>query len=172
MIRVRTLGDRIDHHLGVAVIGGDDPAAALRRQRCQMRPRQASTASTARTVGSILPEWPTMSALAKFITITSKSRLLDGVDHDARDAFRAHLAASDRRSRPSATRPSRAPRRRKGFSLPPLKKYVTCAYFSVSATRRFFQFSSAMTLARMLFERLLRQHERNGEASCRTASSS
>ena len=42
-------------------------------RRCQMRPRQASTASTARTVGSILPEWPTMSALAKFMTMTSKS---------------------------------------------------------------------------------------------------
>ena len=26
----------------------------------------------------------------------------------------------------------------KGFSAPPLKKYVTWAYFSVSATRRFF----------------------------------
>ena len=36
-----------------------------------------------------------------------------------------------------------------GFSTPPLKKYVTCAYFSVSATRRFLNSSSVKTLARM-----------------------
>jgi len=36
-----------------------------------------------------------------------------------------------------------------GFSMPPLKKYVTWAYFSVSAQRRFFKFCSAKTCARM-----------------------
>src|SRR6267154_1148311 len=36
-----------------------------------------------------------------------------------------------------------------GFSTPPLKKYVTCAYFSVSAVRRFLYCSSAKTCARM-----------------------
>src|SRR2546422_7949582 len=36
-----------------------------------------------------------------------------------------------------------------GFSTPPLKKYVTCAYFSVSAVRRFLKFRSVNTCARM-----------------------
>ncbi len=34
-------------------------------------------------------------------------------------------------------------------STPPLKKYVTCAYFSVSATRRLRMFMPPITLARM-----------------------
>src|SRR5208282_3437076 len=36
-----------------------------------------------------------------------------------------------------------------GFSTPPLKKYVTCAYFSVSAHRRFLYCKSWNTCARM-----------------------
>ena len=56
-----------------------------------MRPRHASTASTARTVGSILPECPTISAFAKFITITSKSFLPMASSTTFGDALRAHL---------------------------------------------------------------------------------
>ena len=48
---------------------------------------------------------------------------------------RAHLAACGRRSaRRAARAPARAARRATGASSPPLKKYVTCGYFSVSAT--------------------------------------
>ena len=37
----------------------------------------------------------------------------------------------------------------KALSIPPLKKYVTCAYFSVSAMRRFGTPFSAQTCARI-----------------------
>ena len=40
----------------------------------------------------------------------------------------------------------------KASSTPPLKKYVTCAYFSVSARRRFSTPASAHTSARMCDE--------------------
>jgi len=36
-----------------------------------MRPMQASTVSTALTAAAITPVWPTMSQLAKFVTIRS-----------------------------------------------------------------------------------------------------
>src|SRR5712691_8465478 len=46
-------------------------APPLDRIANSILPRQESTVSTAFTVGSILPEWPTMSALAKLTIITS-----------------------------------------------------------------------------------------------------
>ena len=54
---------------GVAVINIAPPLALT---AFSISPRQASTVSTALTVGSIFTEWPTMSALAKFTIITSK----------------------------------------------------------------------------------------------------
>ena len=56
-----------------------------------MRPRQASTVSTALIVGSSLPEWPTMSALAKFTTMTSKLAVFDGLHHGVGDSGGAHF---------------------------------------------------------------------------------
>ena len=52
-----------------------------------------------------------------------------------RRRLRRSSPAADRRSPPSATAPARDPRRGTASSRPPLKKYVTCAYFSVSARR-------------------------------------
>src|SRR5437899_1556143 len=45
----------------------------LARTASSMRPRQASTVSTALIVGWSLPEWPTMSALAKLTTVAWNS---------------------------------------------------------------------------------------------------
>jgi hypothetical protein len=46
-------------------------APPLARTVFSISPKPASTVSTAFTVGSILPECPTISALAKFTIITS-----------------------------------------------------------------------------------------------------
>jgi hypothetical protein len=86
-------------------------------------------------VGSSLPEWPTMSALAKFTTIRSNAVSLTALTmvSPMASAFisgaRSYVATfSDGISMRSSPG--------KGVSTPPLKKYVTCANFSVSATRR------------------------------------
>jgi len=47
---------RIDHHFGVAVVGGDQHGAALSLHSFFDFARQVSTVSTALIVGSILPE--------------------------------------------------------------------------------------------------------------------
>ena len=51
----------------------------------------------------------------------------------------------------------------KGFSTPPLKKYVTCAYFSVSATRRFRSVDVRHHVGKDVVERFRRDNVRQRE---------
>ena len=57
---------RLEHLLGVAVVGADEADAPCRPTASTTRPRQASTVSTARTTAGITPVCPTMSGFAKF----------------------------------------------------------------------------------------------------------
>ena len=98
-------------------------------------PMHASTVSTAFTAASRTPVWPTISQFAKLQTIISYLSLFIASTH-----FSATAAAliSGMRSYVGncfgdGTRHLSSPSQ--GFSTPPLKKNVTCAYFSVSATR-------------------------------------
>ncbi len=65
---------RVDLLLGVAVVGGDQQAAARFVTAASIRSRQASTTSTARTVASNTPVCPTMSGLAKLTTMRASRR--------------------------------------------------------------------------------------------------
>ena len=68
--RVRRVGRavRLEHVVGVAVVGGHHAhAAALVDGRDHLRRGSASTVSTAVTAAAITPVWPTMSALAKLM---------------------------------------------------------------------------------------------------------
>ena len=143
----RVGGDRVAvgvaHRVGVAVVGGD------REQRARAVGSPASTAvergddpaeaarrssSSAATVASQTPVWPTMSGFAKFATMKSYASDADRLDERVGDAGGAHLGLRGRRSRPSGSGSRRRSSPGNGASRPPLKKYVTWAYFSVSAT--------------------------------------
>ena len=102
--------------------------------RATTSPRHASTVSTARTAASITPVWPTMSGLAKLM-IANPGRSSRHAEENAAAASRAlicGLRSYVGTSRGEGTSSRRSPS--SGASSPPLKKYVTCAYFSVSAT--------------------------------------
>jgi len=126
---------RIDHHLGVAMVGGDEHGAAARTNR-PYKSAQAGVHGfhgTARWAESCRSGRPYLR-LAK-LTITTQGGVIDGFD-DGVGIPAADISGSDHTSRPSAREPARD-LRRKWFFNPALKKYVTWAYFSVSATRRF-----------------------------------
>ena len=55
------------------MVGGDDPGAAARAQRLKDAAEARVDGFDGRMVASSLPEWPTMSALAKFMTMASNS---------------------------------------------------------------------------------------------------
>src|SRR5258708_32650866 len=86
-----------------------------------MRPGQASTVSMALMVGSILPEWPTMSAFAKFTINTSKVpsstafTTVSAIAAALRSCFRSYVATFG-----EGTRVRSSPGN--GCSMPPLKK--------------------------------------------------
>ncbi len=90
-----------------------------------------------------------MSALAKFTMITSNAvsftafttaSAIPAADISGARSYVATFCdgTSTRSSPPN------------GFSMPPLKKYVTCAYFSVSATRRLRRLACAIRCASRL----------------------
>ena len=99
---------------------------------CSALPTHSSTVSTALMTAGSTPVCPTMSALAKFTTIKSysleriASHSLSHSSYALISGFMSYVGTlGDGTS--SHSSPSR-------ISLsPPLKKYVTCAYFSVSA---------------------------------------
>ena len=111
VIRVRSVRHRIDHHLGVAVIGGDDPAAAASLQAVVDAPESGIHASTALIVGSSLPEWPDHVGVGEVHHDDVEIRLAIAFTTVSVTPPRSS-PASGRRSRLSATAPSRAPRRR------------------------------------------------------------
>src|SRR5215218_204983 len=97
-------------------------------------PRQRSTVSIAVTAAGITPVWPTMSALAKLMMpkrgwSSCQARTNAAA---ASGALIWGLWSYVGTSRGEATSSRRSPAY--GVSSPPLKKYVTCGYFSVSAT--------------------------------------
>ena len=98
------------------------------------RPRQASTVSIASTAAAITPVWPTMSGLAKLMIAKRKSSSCQARTNAsvASGALIAGLRSYVGTSRGEGTSSRRSPS--SGRSFPPPKKYVTCGYFSVSAT--------------------------------------
>src|ERR1051325_2527300 len=107
-----------------------------------------SVSCTASTAAFITPVWPTMSGLAMFKMTTSYF----GISCTTRSAssntdisgLRSYVATfgegTSTRSSPGET-----------ASLPPLKKKVTCAYFSVSAMRSCFSHAFESTPPRAFF---------------------
>src|ERR1700679_617827 len=97
-------------------------------------PRHVSTVCTASTAAGITPVCPTMSALAKLMIPNRGAAAF----HDSANAAAASTALIDGlksyvgTSRGDGTSSRSSPSY--GVSSPPLKKYVTCGYFSVSAT--------------------------------------
>ena len=125
----------LDHVLAVAVVGGDAEQAPPRRDGGDERPMQASTVSMPRTAAATTPVWPTMSALAKLTTRSRTGPRSSRADHGVADAGGAHLGRLVVGGDVAAARaPARRSSPSNGSSRPPLKKNVTCAYFSVSAT--------------------------------------
>ena len=97
-------------------------------------PTHSSTVSIAFTAALILPVCPTISGFAKFITINAYFPLLIALeqlivnslaDISGAKSYVATLGEGIK----CLSSPS------EGISTPPLKKYVTCGYFSVSAVR-------------------------------------
>ena len=97
-------------------------------------PRQRSTVSIAVTAAGITPVWPTMSAFAKLMMPKRGSSSCHARTNAAAasGALICGLWSYVGTSRGEATSSRRSPAY--GVSSPPLKKYVTCGYFSVSAT--------------------------------------
>ena len=92
----------------------------------------SSTACTALTAAGITPVCPTMSQLAKlriiasYVPVESSSSALSVTSYALISGFKSYVATLGELMR---TRTSFS----LGASTPPLKKNVTCAYFSVSA---------------------------------------
>ena len=105
---------------------------------CTASPTSESTLSTAFTAAGITPVCPTMSGLAKLMIITS---YLSDLIASTRSIPTSGALISGFKSY-VATSLGLFTRRRAssifGSSTPPLKKKVTCAYFSVSARRSCF----------------------------------
>ena len=127
----------LEHVVGVAVVGGDQAGAAGRVHRADdLAEAAVDGLDRASTAAGITPVWPTMSALAKLM-IPNVGRVLRArrsTNACGRLAARSSPACGRRSGRRAARAPARAARPRTGCSSPPLKKYVTCGYFSVSAT--------------------------------------
>ena len=71
---VRLAGRRVDHLLAVAVVGGDDGAAARGRSAFVIQPEAVvDVLRRPRWLLARLPVWPTMSGLAKLMMKTSVS---------------------------------------------------------------------------------------------------
>ena len=114
-----------------------------------MRPMPTSTASTAVIAAVSTPVCPTMSGLAKLTRM--KSNLSDWTAFTTASATPAadisglwsYVATSFGEGIIARSSPGKA------SSRPPLKKYVTCAYFSVSAQRNCVRPALAMTSGKM-----------------------
>ena len=146
--RVRGVGRAVllEHLVGVAVVGGDDARAALGVDRLDdpaealvdgldRRDRRLDHAGVADHVG--VGEVDDREA-------RSPARP-SGAGTPRSPRARSSPACGRTSGRRAATAPSRAPRPSYGSSSPPLKKYVTCGYFSVSATCSCARPASAIT---------------------------
>ena len=135
--RVRGVGRAVvlEHLVGVAVVGGDEQRAAgvlddpttlaeARVDGLDRGDRGRDDAGVADHVGVGEVDDP-----------EAEVAVAPGVDERVARLPRAHLGLAGRRSaRRAAMARARAPRPAPGCSSPPPKKYVTCGYFSVSAT--------------------------------------
>ena len=97
-------------------------------------PTHSSTVSTALIAAASTPVWPTISGFAKLMMITSYFQIWSPlqVSHTFRCThLRLHIVCRNLRGISQGILSSPL----FGSSTPPLKKNVTCAYFSVSAIR-------------------------------------
>src|SRR5688572_32972640 len=147
--RVWNSGHGIVHLFRVAVIGGDQ-RDAMRFAHAFRNPAEAGVDILARLDRLIeFPGVTNHAGLAKFTTNTSVSpsstarRTLSVTLKADISGWRSYVAifgdgTSNRFSHSCS------------FSTPPLKKYVMCAYFSVSASRKFCTQTLAQTSASTL----------------------
>ena len=123
---------RLEHLLGVAVIGRDEAHATACERRLD-DPAECGVRCLDRlTTAGITPVCPTMSGFAKLTTqkaYPSGSAATTSSATPAADisGFSSYPATSRGDGTSTRVSPSHSD------SSPPLKKYVTCAYFSVSA---------------------------------------
>ncbi len=91
VIRVRARGDRIDHHLGVAVVGGDDPAAVLFFEALPDAPQTGVHRFDGANGRLHLARVAHHIGVGEVHHDDVEILLAHRIHHDVRDAVRAHL---------------------------------------------------------------------------------